>query len=170
VIAEFFHYHFLIDPEKEVIRMPGHDYPRTRLYGRRDDMSVFRMIRHRADQFLMACDSGFGKMPLQSPDQVGRLLRRQVSAVLQVPGDFLEDLGGPFRSVLLWCLSEAQERVPEGRREENAGIQYGDQIAAGDFRQSELVVDAVCYGVARHLPDRFMSASVAFASVRDDIR
>ena len=100
--------------------------------------------------------------------QVRDLFGGQFSPRFQIIRHFSPDFAGPFGRVQTRRLGEAQQRVSQGRRPEDACVKNGDWLNKVG-RQSEVVIDAVLYGVPSHFLDGFMPAAIPFVSIVDQI-
>ena len=137
--------------------------------GRSGYVSILRIVRHGTDQFLVFRDFGFGKMAFHLADQVRNFFLGQFSLAFQIPRQFLQNPARPLRSILSRCFGKAKQGIAQRCREENAGVQHCNKIAACGARQSELVVDAVCDGIPGHLFNSLMATLIAFLSERNQI-
>ena len=125
---------------------------------RSGDVAVFRIIGHQDGEFLVILDQSFGKVELDLFCQMRDFLWSQFPAALQIAAlTFRPDLIRPPRNVEPWCFRQAQERIAQRSRQQNAGIENRDDVAARGGQQSELVINAVFDSVPGHLVNRLMT-------------
>lgn len=170
------------DVYQEIVRVPGfnaagrerrrgkvpqvesHDDSGARLHRCGKDMPVLRVVRHFSYPLLVVQDESLRKVKTELLRQVVRFPRIQLVATLQIPGQLFNYAIRPFRNILSGSLGETKQRVAQGGRKKDAGIQHRDNLAAGFSRQSELVVDTVADGFVRQTGNRIVAAQIALLS------
>ena len=110
----------------EMLQVCRHDFLRTRLDGRRQDMPVARMIPCLCDdagcRFVHRLGKGrFDGRPPAVRLRLGPFLRQLVG---QRPMGFGEDFVGPDRSVKPRVFGQPEQQVAEALRDQDAGVEH----------------------------------------------
>src|SRR5579885_553020 len=87
------------------------------------------MVVHPVNQRLITAHPGIGEMLPHLPDEVLRLFRREPNLCLQVADGFLNDHIRPAREVKSRMFSQSQQRIAEGRRDQDTSVQQYRKIS-----------------------------------------
>lgn len=101
---------------REIFEVRSHDNLSVGPHGHGGYVAVFRIVRHKSREFLVALDPSFREVELDLFRQMRDFSRTQFSAALQVPCYFSPDPIRPLRNVEVWCFREAQQRIAQGSR------------------------------------------------------
>lgn len=119
------------------------DEVRVRCYRSGENMPILRVVRHRIDQRLVTAGHCLGEMPSHRSEQMERALLGDAEVQHEIAMNLFEDLVTPVEAIQTGVRG-AEQRVPERRRYQYAGIQH-------DLESGYWDVERLSVGVRRRI-------------------